>query len=289
MPAATTHVEFAKDVYRILEKEVQNQITNMNMYLLGSQGPDMLFFSRGSLLPGSLHKYGDLMHNAKVRETVRFFEERSAGDPDLTSYLLGYLCHYALDSHAHPLVNAIAKSRHEQSGVNQSAAHVTMEADADVWIMHQRGLEISDYDVFKNFRVDPVSRKKLAQMYSDMFREIYDLKISAKRVSGSIRDIGIFTKVLTPNIVTNRLIYGAETLVHIPHSISGMMLTGKGDTQILNLDHTSYPKHYDSSLTISDSFPELYGKGALFAKKILKERSDKDFLYNFNGVPLKSA
>lgn len=289
MPAATTHVEFAKDVYRILDKEVLSQITNMNMYLLGSQGPDMLFFSRASILPGSLHKYGDLMHNAKVRETVRFFEERSAGDPDLTSYLLGYLCHYALDSHAHPLVNAIAKDRHEQSGVNQSAAHVTMEADADVWIMHQRGLQISDYDVFKNFRVDPVSREKLAKMYSDMFREVYDLDISAKRISGSIRDIGTFTKVLTPNPLTNKLIYGAETLIRIPHSISGMMLTGKGDTQILNLDHTAYKKHYDSSQTISDSFPELYGKAALFARRILKERTDEDFLYNFNGVPIKSA
>ena len=57
MPAATTHVAFAKDVYR-LNTDVQSKVENMPMYLLGSQGPDLLFFSRASILPGSLKKYG---------------------------------------------------------------------------------------------------------------------------------------------------------------------------------------------------------------------------------------
>ena len=91
MPAATTHVAFAKDVYR-LNPDVQAKAVNMQMYLLGSQGPDLLFFSRASILPGSLKKYGNLMHEHKVYEIIRYFEQYAKKDPDLTSYIYGYLC-----------------------------------------------------------------------------------------------------------------------------------------------------------------------------------------------------
>ena len=107
MPAATTHIEFAKDVLRTLDEEQRRKITNLHMFWLGSQGPDMLFFSKASILPGSLHKYGNLMHNAKVAKVMDFFEHWSADDPDLYSYYMGFLCHYALDSTAHPLINAV--------------------------------------------------------------------------------------------------------------------------------------------------------------------------------------
>ena len=103
MPAATTHVEFAKDVYRTMDEDLKLRVCNKQMFWLGSQGPDMLFFSKASVLPGSLHKYGNLMHDEKVPEFMEFFGHWIADDPDLVSYYMGFICHYALDSTAHPL------------------------------------------------------------------------------------------------------------------------------------------------------------------------------------------
>ena len=187
MPAATTHIEFARDVYRSLNEDLKKKITNQQMFLLGSQGPDMLFFSKASVLPGSLHKYGNLMHKENVPEVISYFEHQISDDPDLTSYFMGYLCHYALDSTAHPLINAIAKARHEQAGVHEGAAHVTMEADIDVWILHQRGRKISSYDVNKLMKTADSDAQKLAGMYSGMFKEVFDLNITEKELFKAIR------------------------------------------------------------------------------------------------------
>lgn len=288
MPAATTHIEFAKDVYRSLSEDLKKKIANQQMFLLGSQGPDMLFFSKASVLPGSLHKYGNLMHNEKVPEVIAYFEHWISVDPDLTSYFMGYLCHYALDSTAHPLINAIAKARHEQAGVHEGAAHVTMEADIDVWILHQRGRKISSYDVNRIMKTADSDARKLAEMYSGMFAEVYGLTITAADLFRAIKEVSFYTGILYPRRITNLLISQAEKVLHMPAAISGMILVDKGNMQVINLDHTAYTLRFDESKQISASFPELYGQAALKAKRILCTRSDDDFALNFNGEPKQS-
>lgn len=288
MPAATTHVEFARDVYRTLDEDLKKRIANRQMFWLGSQGPDMLFFSRASVLPGSLHKYGNLMHDQKVPEFMNFFEHWAADDPDLVSYYMGFLCHYALDSTAHPLINAVAKARHEQSGVHEGAAHVTMEADIDVWILHQRGRKVSDYDVNKYFAVDKACADKLGEMYHNMFKEVFDIDIPASAVAQSVRDTAFYNGVLYPRKITYIVIKSLEKMLKMPPAISGIMLVGKGDTEIINLAHKAYPLRYDPSRTISASFPELYGKAVLKAQRLLRTRSDDDFALTFNGEPKQS-
>lgn len=285
MPAATTHIEFAKDVYRTLDEDLKKRITNKHMFWLGSQGPDMLFFSKGSILPGTLHKYGNLMHKDKVPEVIEFFEHWVADDADLTSYFMGYLCHYALDSTAHPLINAVARTRHIQTGVHEGSTHVTMEADIDVWMLHQRGRKISSYDVHKMIKVDEACAMKLGDMFSMMFHEIYDLEISSEAIASSVKDASFFTGVLYPRKITSSIIRNLEMIANLPPAISGMVLVGKGNMEIINLDHTAYALRYDPSRTIHASFPELYGQAVLKAQKILRERSDEDFVLNFNGEP----
>ena len=56
MPAAATHVEFGKDILNALPAKLRNKITDMPMFFIGTQGPDILYFSHMSVMPGSLHK-----------------------------------------------------------------------------------------------------------------------------------------------------------------------------------------------------------------------------------------
>lgn len=67
-----------------------------------------------------------------------------------------------------------------------------------------------------------------------------------------------------------------------------MILVGKGNMEVINLDHTAYALRYDPEKMISASFPELYGQAVTKAKKLLKTRSDDDFALNFNGEPKQS-
>ena len=283
MPAATTHVAFAKDVYR-LNPDVQAKAVNMQMYLLGSQGPDLLFFSRASILPGSLKKYGNLMHEHKVYEIIRYFEQYAKKDPDLTSYIYGYLCHYALDSTAHPLVYAVTSSLCKNRKDKESETHVGLEAEIDVWIMHQRGKTIQAYDVYKDLRISKEDARKLASMYHAMFLDVLHLDIPVKRFVETIMEMPMWTAVLYPRRSVYLAIRTLEAAIG-NHSFSNMMLVDKYDEMIINNNHITYTLPWQPHDTISASFPELYGKAFTKAAHLIHEHTRRDFILDFNGIP----
>ncbi|NLH62742.1 MAG: zinc dependent phospholipase C family protein [Erysipelotrichaceae bacterium] len=282
MPAATTHVEFAKDLLRI-DPVQKSRVSDLPMYYLGSQGPDMLFFSHASVLPGSLHKYGNLMHASHVYEVIRFFEDYAGNDPAMTSYIKGYLCHYALDSAAHPLIFAAADDIVHQHGGNNGAVHVGLEAEIDVWMLHQRGRQIQDYDVCQYLQVSAADLKKLAKMYHAMFHAVFHLDISTSRFMGAIKEVHTWTAFLYPKKSTYDLIFSLENLAGGSHGLSAMMLYQKEPKQIINTEHRSYAIPWSSDETVSASFPALYGHALFTAKHLLQHHDRTDFINNFNG------
>lgn len=288
MPAATTHVEFAKDVLKN-NPSFQTKAVNRQMFFLGSQGPDMLFFSHASVLPGSLHKYGNLMHGSKVYEVLSFFEEYAGNDTDLCSYVNGYLCHYALDSTAHPLIFAVTDWNVKKSGGNTGAVHVGLEAEIDVWMLQQKGRNITDYDVFRYLQVNENDQQKLSAMYHEMFLHVFDLNIPVKTIAQSIREVYTWTKFLYPKKSTYQLIYGFETITGGVHSLTAMMLYNKTIREVINTAHASYTIPWAPYEKISASFPELYDQALKVAAELLTSHTKEDFAKNFNGEIVKAA
>lgn len=282
MPAATTHVEFVKDILR-QHPQLSRQISNLQMFYLGSQGPDMLFFSRASILPGSLHKYGGLMHGSKVYDVIRFFEEYADDDPDLNSYIKGYLCHYALDSTAHPLIFAVTDAIVKKNGGRNGVIHVGLEAEIDVWMLHQRGRRVTDYNVFKYLKVTADDVRKLAAMYHKMFKHVFHLEIKTETIAASIKEVSFWTGFLYPKKSTYDLIYTFENLTGGVHGLTAMMLYQKEPKIIINNEHASYQIPWAPYAAIHASFPELYGKALLLAAKLLNHHDASDFTKNFNG------
>lgn len=131
MPTTYTHDLFGKHIYRRLPKEMREVIReNGNLYRIGLHGPDILFY----LLPDHrVTKTGVQMH----KETARpFFEKgmekvRNTGDRALLAYLLGFGCHYLLDSKCHPLVN-----RMDEDG---TISHTLSEKELDRALMIETG------------------------------------------------------------------------------------------------------------------------------------------------------
>ena len=287
MPAATTHVEMAKDVLRTAPY-LQAMITDQQMFYLGSQGPDLLFFNRASILPGSTKKYGNLMHVEKVPEVIAYFERYAAKNEKLKSYFLGYLCHYCLDSTVHPLVYALAHAKHLENGIAEGEIHVELESEIDVWILAQRGRNISSYDVYNYLKIDADGRKQLAEMYHNMFMDVFRISITEKHLQQAIRDVPFYTRILAPGKWKQKSIYTLENLLlKGSHAITAMMLYDTKIQDIINLDHKTYPLPWDESESIHASFPELYGKAVLKAQKLLLEHTPSDFTLNFCGSTKK--
>lgn len=288
MPAATTHVEMAKDVLRTTP-ELTKSIKNPQMYFLGSQGPDLLFFNRASILPGTTKPYGNLMHVSKVKEVISYFERYANTDEDLKSYFLGYLCHYCLDSFAHPLVYGVSHALHKDGGPSEGEIHVSLESEIDVWILSQRGRSFKNYDVYKYLKVSKEDRDKLASMYHFMLKDIFHKDVTEKHLQQSIDDVAFYTRVIAPNKLKTTIFYNIEKVIMKgSHAITAMMLSeDKHPQTILNLDHKTYTMPWDENEKINLSFPELYGKAVLKAQRILFHHTDDDFIVNFCGTTKK--
>ena len=278
----------AKDVLRTTP-ELEYVISNKQMFFLGSQGPDLLFFNRASILPGTTKPYGNLMHVSKVKEVIAYFERYTKTNPSLKSYFLGYLCHYCLDSMAHPLVYGVSHALHKDGGASEGEIHVALESDIDVWILSQRARLIEDYDVYNYLKVSHEDRNMLAEMYHNMFKDIFHIDLSENHLRRSIDDVSLYTRVLAPNKLKTTLFYTIEKIIMKgSHAITAMMLSEDKQPQtILNLDHKTYTMPWDENETINLSFPELYGKAVLKAQRILFQHSEDDFILNFCGTTKK--
>lgn len=111
MPTTYTHDLFGKKVYRQLPGEIRKVIRkNGNLFRIGLHGPDILFYD---LIDLSVSSVGVEMHSVPA---ASFFLRgmsivRSRGDERLLAYLLGFGCHYLLDSLSHPFVEEMAKEK----------------------------------------------------------------------------------------------------------------------------------------------------------------------------------
>lgn len=136
MPTTFTHDVFGKEVFSRLPEELKNTIRQgKDLYRIGLHGPDIFFYYH-PMIRGKIYQIGHQMHYQEARD----FFERSAReyrrnpDPQLASYLLGFGCHFLLDSRCHPYVWAFEKEK----GV--SHAEIETELDRHFMIREHRRL-----------------------------------------------------------------------------------------------------------------------------------------------------
>lgn len=129
MPTTYTHDLFGKLVYKKLPGEMKKTIREYgDLYRIGLHGPDILFYH---LFDSKVNKYGVQMHKEEARA---FFERamrraREKGDDALMVYLLGFGCHYLLDTMCHPYVNEM-----DAKGI---VSHTLLEKEFDRTLMIQ--------------------------------------------------------------------------------------------------------------------------------------------------------
>jgi hypothetical protein len=131
MPTTYAHDLFGKRIFRQLPEEMKEVIReNGDLYRIGLHGPDILFYH---LAVSRIVNLGIAMH----KDQARFFFERGMelvrrrkNDP-LLAYLLGFGCHYLLDSTCHPYVNRMA-----EEGI---ISHTILEKEFDRQLMLETG------------------------------------------------------------------------------------------------------------------------------------------------------
>ena len=140
MPAAYVHEKIAKKALSA-NNEIADYIEkNKDPFLLGAQGPDILFFYKmlnpfnKSKMP---NKLGEEIHQIRVYDFLKSILSisKEAGKTSL-SWLLGFLCHYATDCTIHPYVYATTNN---EDGSSNTTQHLLLETYFDTWLYRDEG------------------------------------------------------------------------------------------------------------------------------------------------------
>lgn len=133
MPTTYAHYLFGENVYQRLSPELQALIhKHRKLYDFGVHGPDILFYHNP--LKDKLYEYGNDLHEYSGKD---FFTRQKdywqhCSDPEaLLAYLLGFACHFLLDSACHSYI--------EKKDRNSSASHARIEAEFDRYLLEKEG------------------------------------------------------------------------------------------------------------------------------------------------------
>lgn len=160
MPCLYAHHTFGQKVRGLLPEEMQECIsTYEDQFNLGLQGPDFLFYFRPlgknpiNRLGHRIHKKPGEFYLKKILPVVR---RKGQYSPE-TAYLLGFFCHFMLDSKCHPYVEKKVK----ETGIE----HVDMEGEFDKFLMKRDGIRPETYSLWKHIPTDLLTIHTLQYLY----------------------------------------------------------------------------------------------------------------------------
>ncbi|MCR5488115.1 MAG: zinc dependent phospholipase C family protein [Lachnospiraceae bacterium] len=170
MPATYAHYRFGKDVYRALPKDIKQVIQDYrHAFCVGLHGPDVLFYykpmedNRVSEAGYDMHKKTAKPFFTGSRYLIRntYQKDKLYAEEEL-SYILGFICHYALDHGCHGYI----RSYEEANGVS----HCEIETEFDCALLRIDGRDLSKYSLSGHI----VPSLRNAQIVSEFFPAISD-------------------------------------------------------------------------------------------------------------------
>ena len=183
MPANFAHFKFGKLVLATLPMEEKKVILDaFDSFAVGVHGPDILFYYK-PIGKNAVNQKGNRMHE---EEAYPFFQKakatylsRNRREEDL-AYLFGFICHFALDSTCHPIV--------EQTMAEKKVPHVLVESSFDRYLLLKSGHDPERYDTAKHVMV----KEETIQDVS-----VY-LEVTRKEARKCLKSIDFYSRPIRP-------------------------------------------------------------------------------------------
>lgn len=279
MPACITHNLFARDVLARLRESVDECAC-----FWGAQGPDFLFCHRYfqyvlKKTGASLKEYGSALHRDPPSATLnamRDFLSRHS-DPSYRSYVLGFLCHYALDSTAHPFVNARARELAERRpGENPSTMHGEIEASLDAIVLRWKtGKLPSEVKLGDMFPKNEGAQRKIACLYQDVLSTVYGAQVSQEELYQATKDAHFVFACCTDRTGLKRGLFRVIEKGRPSYVASHLVpITEDPEEDFANLSHESWT--WEGTRRDRDFF-QLYEEALDLAELLWKRFDTGDF------------
>ncbi len=263
MPSTLTHYFFASDFLKSITDKKDFLINNEDCFLLGTQGPDPLFFF--GLLPfNGLHlfeankKYGGQLHKSDGKRLFRLMINETKDISNLEeknmflAFTYGQFAHYILDSTVHPYVyyfSGFDDGGHLSGKYHYLHPHFEARIDSSLVCLRNESEEL----INKPYQVIAIDDKKLdviSKHFDNVLRTYFEKKIADNIYKSAILNMRAclrFTNGISA-FKTKLLGKGRVGALHIPF---------KTNHNVLNENHLAWQDPYTGKSSVM-SFNELY-------------------------------
>lgn len=295
MPNVITHGLMANEVVQLLEKsDVALAIeTYPQLFFFGSNGPDYLFYYRYFSLDEdakSMRQLGNLFHDEYINEfytAAKNHLNRLENDQDkqmALSYIAGHLCHWALDSLAHPYV-------FHKTGLIEGDTrydHYRFEAMIDTLVVKRvQNKKFMDVPSYKFVKLNAKEKVSVAKVYQAITFEVLGKRVELKKFVDAMSMTYNFNLLLFDKIgLRSRLIRPIEKYILKDEWVfTSHLVTPDVDIKndILNLRRDEWSHPCDSEMKSTASFMDLFHQSTIRAYQALNALT-KDLAHGTNSL-----
>lgn len=198
MPDIITHYLFGLDTSQSIKQSPLYKILkeNKNIFLIGLQGPDLMYYNTmpkkdsKAYIGFKMHteKTGDFLMSALTH--LKRYEVNSEEFNTCMSYLSGFLCHYILDSMAHPYIFYLG-GRYDETPetVKYRSLHKKIELAIDTLLLEQKfGLKAHRFKIHYHILKSLSIPESVLSMYDESLFLIYSISNGGSIFKKSYKD-----------------------------------------------------------------------------------------------------
>ncbi|WP_346917208.1 zinc dependent phospholipase C family protein [Clostridium sp.] len=222
MPASYTHYSFGHTVLEKLPQRLKDIIIpNKEAYYIGLNGPDILFYYK-PLFKNEINKYGNRLHDEKaygfLERGKRYIEESK--DEVCLSYILGFVCHFVLDSSCHPFI--------EEAMRESNISHAEIEAELDGALMRRNNLSPQRHSAGAHIIPNKVTATHIANLYDN---------VNGKEIYKCLKAVRFYNKLLLcQNSIKRRAIKGLLGLIKGGEGFSRMIINVEPNIKCIDIN-----------------------------------------------------
>lgn len=283
MPNIITHKIFAEEVLKkTTKKDIRETLEkHLQIYYIGSNGPDFLFFHNArpweALKEHDVSEIGSLLHKKGInafyeRALTTIKQEKNAflKESEL-AYLMGHLCHWALDKTTHPYIfYRTGDCTGESNGL-----HHRFESMMDTMMLEKfHHMSIMEYPTYEICAHDNEMLKAIARIYVPSVKEALDKELKVFDIRCALDAWEDIQKMLyDPKSRKIKAIKSVEFMLRKPWLLSGNIVPANIDESydIMNEQHLPWSHPCDENNVSNASFLELFDEAVALAVRLLEK------------------
>lgn len=295
MAGSITHTYFSEELYEKLDKNTKSIIENSKeSFRTFNQGFDILFFAGKKY-----KKIADEFHENKTQDffinLVNYIRKHNLkGNPEIMSFLYGFICHYSLDTNIHPYVIYKAGFFDKKTNKPQKykGTHSQMESYIDAYLINKNeNIDPKTLDVGKFcFKYTKMS-ETLIEMINDVIYETYNYKNIGNKYQKGLKRMKFLYSLLRYDKRGKKKKFYMFLDKHFPSKkmkyepISFDYKLNKNH-YYLNIDHRKWCHPSNKRETYTTSFDDIYNNALKTSIKLINVTNEVIY-YNKTSLYLK--